>query len=233
MVVRHLRVVDGLLLVASGALLYAASWQRWAGVCEWNQTGGRRCAGRQDDRFEFHPVFDPWEPVGNAAQLAGASLLVLAIAFVLLPWALTGRRPGPVTGVALAVVVLIQVAVGVSNIRSGLTGSTVEPIFGEATIWAWFYLPIVLLVRFAFGARGWALGAAVGLILANPLVALFSYYHGPFDARPWYEAISAVFTVVAGACLLAAAVVDSQDRVPERPFPTVDRDPAPAAGPAA
>lgn len=77
-----------------------------------------------------------------------------------------------------------------SNLRSGLTGSVVEPIFGEVTLYVWFYVPFGVLVRFAFGARGLTLAAALCLILANPLVATFSYYNGSFDARPWYEAIS-------------------------------------------
>lgn len=225
---RFLRVAVGLLLGACGALLYAASWQRWAGACSFNQTGGRRCDARQNDYANVYPVFDPWEPVGNAAQLAGYSMLVLAVAFVLLPWALTGRRPGPITGVLLCVVVLVQAAVGVSNLRSGFAGSSVDPLFGETTIWVWFYVPFGVLVRFAFGARGWTLAAAIGLILANPLVSLFSYYNGSFDARPWYEAISGTFTMAAGLCLFAAAALNGRAQTSTSAATTGAPDTAPA-----
>lgn len=207
MTLRFVRVVVALLLGGSGALLYAASWQRWAGACSFSQTGGRLCNGRQSDYANIYPVLDPWEPVGDAAQLAGYSMLVLAAAFVLLPWALSGRRPGPVTAILLFVAVLAQVAVGVSNLRSGFAGSSVEPLLGETTIWAWFYAPFAVLVRFAFSSRGWTFAAAVGLVLANPLVSMFSYYNGSFDARPWYEAISATFTMTASLCLFMTAAL--------------------------
>ena len=106
MVLRVLRVGAGLLLVTSGALMYAASWQRWAGVCPWGDDDGARCSVRQDHRYDFVAPSAPWEPVGEAAQLAGWSLLVLALAFALLPWALTGRRPRVASAVALVGAVL-------------------------------------------------------------------------------------------------------------------------------
>lgn len=210
MAVRVLRIAVGVLLGASGVLMYAASWQRWSGVCAWNQSGGPRCSGRQDDMYEFLPVGAPWEPIvpiSNASQLAGWSLLVLALAFVFLPWALIGRRPGPFIAAVQLGVVLIQVEVGVATLRSGLTATIVEPIFGDTVIGLWVYVPFVVLVAFAFfGARSWTLLASViCLILATPIVALFSYYHGPFDARPWYEAITAILTVAAGVFLLIAS----------------------------
>ena len=79
---------------ASGALMYTASWQRWAGACRWGDAESNRCLSRQDHLYDFVAPTGPWEPVGDAAQLAGWSLLFLAFAFDLLPWALTGRRPG-------------------------------------------------------------------------------------------------------------------------------------------
>lgn len=207
MTVRVQRILVGLLLGASGVLMYAASWQRWSGACRWNQSGGPRCSGRQDDMFEFLPVGAPWAPIGNAAQLAGWSVLVLALAFVFLPWALTGRRPGPFIVAVQLGAVLVQAAVGVATLRSGLTGTIVEPIFGDTMIGLWYFVPFGVLVAFAlFCARSSTLVAAVlCLILATPIVAVLSYYHGPFDARPWYEAISAIFTVAAGVLLLIAA----------------------------
>jgi hypothetical protein len=59
----------------------------------------------------------------------------------------------------------------------------------------------------AVAARGWAAtAAAVSLFLASPLVAAFTYAIGPYDARPWWEAISGVLTATAGLCLLVCAV---------------------------
>ena len=215
MTLRVLRVGAGVLLGASGALMYAASWQRWAGACPWGDVESTLCSSRQDHLYDFVAPGPPWEPVGDAAQLAGWSLLVLALAFVLLPWALTGRRPGVVSAAALVGAVLATGAVGVATLRSGLTGGVVHPISDDLALYAWAFVPPVLLVRFAFAARGWTLVAAIWLLLATPLVAAFSYAVGPYDARPWWEAISGVLTATAGLCLLGAAAFSSRSRTYE------------------
>lgn len=206
MTLRVLRVVAGVLLGASGALMCAASWQRWAGACSFGDVDETLCDRRQDHLYDFVPPMAPWEPVGDAAQLAGWSLLVLALAFVLLPWALTGRRPGHVAAVALVGAVVAIAAVGVATLCSGLAGSLVSSKFYGVALFGWLLLPLVLLVRFAVAARGWPLAAAIWLVLANPFVAGLSYSMGSYDARPWWEAISGLLTVTAGLCLLAAAV---------------------------
>jgi len=206
MALRIVRVVVGLLLGVAGSLMYAASSQRWAGACPW--VGGvdeTLCAVRQSHLYDFLVPAPPWEPVGTAAQLAGWSLLVLALAFAPLPWALLGRRPDIASAVTVLCVVLATGAVGVAVLRSGLTMSVVEPVGAGVTLFVWTLVPPVLLVRFAIAARGWALGATVTLILATPLVASLSYAIGPFDAQPWWEAVSGLFTAAAGLCLLGAA----------------------------
>ncbi|HQR27801.1 MAG TPA: hypothetical protein PLP61_12255 [Nocardioides sp.] len=225
MALRVLRVGVGALLGASGALMYAASWQRWAGVCPWGDVEGGACSSRQDHLYDFVAPTAPWEPVGIAAQLAGWSLLVLALALVPLPWALTGRRPGAVSAVALGGAVLAVGAVGVATLRSGLTGSVVEPISPELAGLVAALVPPALLVRFAVVSRGWTLAAAVWLVLATPLVAAFTYAVGPYDAQPWWEAISGLFTVTAGLCLLGAAAFSGRSRTHER---AVAASPAPA-----
>ena len=42
--------------------------------------------------------------------------------------------------------------------------------------------------------------------MASPLVAGFTYAVGSYDARPWWEAVSGLLTVVAGGVLTAGAV---------------------------
>ena len=228
MALRVLRVGVGVLLVASGALMYAASWQRWAGACPWGDVDGALCTIRQDHLYDFLPPITPWEPVGDAAQLAGWSLLVLALAFVLLPWALTGRRPGVVSTAALVGVVLGLAVVGIGTVRSGLAGSVVQPFAFDVAVYVWFFVLPVVLVRFAIDSRGWALAAAVWLILATPLVAAFSYAVGPYDARPWWEAISGLLIATGGLCLLGAAALRS--RSPTRESAAPHASPARAGG---
>lgn len=78
---RVLRLGAGVLLGASGALMYAASSQRWADACPWGAVAGdverELCTSRQDHVYDFVAPSAPWEPVGHTAQLAGWSLLVL------------------------------------------------------------------------------------------------------------------------------------------------------------
>lgn len=208
MTMNFLRAGVGVLLGVSGTLLGTASWQRWADVCAWGEGGSRQCLERQDHRYDVVVPGAPWEPVGAAAELAGLSLLVLALVFVLLPWTLAGRRPG-VGSVALQVgVVLSLAAVGVGVLRSGLTGEVVDPVSGDVALWGWLLLTPVFVVHLAVVARGWGRAAAVLLVLASPLVAWFSYAVGPYDARPWWEAVSGLLVVGAGVCLLVAAVLE-------------------------
>lgn len=209
--------------------MYAASWHRWAGACLWGDVDGRLCTSRQDHLYDFVSPTAPWQPVGDAAQLAGWSLLVLALAFVLLPWALTGRRPGVASAAVLLGAVMAMAAVGVATLRSGLAGSVVGPIADDVALFVWLLVPPALLVRFAVAARGWPQAATVYLILATPLVSAFTYAVGPYDAQPWWEAISGLLTATAGLCLLAAAALSSRPQTHESAAPVAPAAPAGAA----
>lgn len=215
MALRVLRVLTAALLGASGVLMFAASWQRWADYCRWGNVDIGLCGEREDHRYDFVAPVDPWEPVGQAAELAGWSMLLVAFALALMPWALTGRRPGVFSSVALIGAVLAQAAMGVATLRSGLAGIPVEPIGSGLAVYVWLLVPPVLLGRFAVAARGWPRAAAVLLVLATPLVAGLTYAIGSYDARPWYEAMSGAFTVAAGLCLLVAAAFSSSSQTKE------------------
>jgi hypothetical protein len=206
-VLRISRVWVAATLMTSGGLLYAASWQRWAGACPWRgDQETPKCETRMDHLYDFLPPQEPWMPAGVAAELAGASLLVLAVALLPLPWALTGRKPGPLPAVALLATVLIEMGVGLATLRSGLEGAVVSPVGSEVTSSLWVLVPPLLFACVGGLSRGWARGAAVLLVLASPLVAFFSYAIGPFDAQPWWEAISGLLTCAAGACVLVEAI---------------------------
>jgi hypothetical protein len=172
-----------------------------------------------DHLYDFLPPTEPWMPAGTAAQLAGASLLVLAVALLFLPWALTGRQPGRPAVVVLLAAVLIVIDVGQATLRAGLEGAVVRPVASNVAIWLWALVLPLMYVCLALLSRGWeSVAAAVLLILASPLVAAFSYAIGPWDAQPWWEAISGLLTCAAGACLLVAAV----RRPARRPDPVVE-----------
>lgn len=210
---RIVRVWVALTLMASGVLMYAASSQRWLGACPWgNDPETRACDLRMDQLYGFLPPSEPWEPAGTAAELAGSSLLVFAMALGALPWALAGRRLGAGTVLALLVCVLAVIDVGVAVLRSGLAGTVVHPLSGDLAVLHWILALPVFFSWLAFLSRGWAVAAPVFLVLGSPLVAAFTYAIGSFDANPWYEAMSGVLVAAAGACLLAEAVRRSATR---------------------
>lgn len=215
------RVLVATMVMASGGLLYAASWQRWGGACPWRgDQETEACETRMDHLYGFLPPWEPWMPVGLAAELAGTSLLVLAVA--LLAWlvAWSGRKPGLPAAVALLAPVLIVADVGLATLRSGLAGAVVSPVIPDAVLWLWVLVPPFLYGYLALVSRGWASGAAVLLILASPLVASGTYAIGPWDAAPWWEAISGLLTCGAGLCVLVEAI--------RRPAARSDADVEPA-----
>lgn len=219
---RMLRVFTGLGLGASGALMFAASWQRWARPCL--DESPAACEQREDHLYDFLPPSDPWEPVGHAAELGGLSLLVLALVLVLLPWAVTGSRPGRYSAVALVASVLATGAVGLATLRSGLSAEVASVPLGGWCLAVWALVPTILVGRWAVAARGWVAGVAcVVLIMSMPVVAVF-YSIGSYDSRAWMEAISGGFTAVAGLCLIVAAVLPAQLAEPSVPDSEVVTD---------
>jgi hypothetical protein len=224
MALTRVRIWTAATLVASGALLYAASWQRWSGACRWTQDHDTfACDVRQDHLYDFLLPAEPWRPVGDAAELAGASLLVLALALPLLATAVTGRRPGALAAAALLASTLAVVDVGVATLRSGLTGTVVRPVTDDLALWLWLFVPVAVLVALAVRGRGWARAGAILLVLGAPLVAAFSYAIGPFDAAPWWEAISGLLTAAGGLCVLMAAVGRPERRREQVARPVVAR----------
>ncbi|MGN0063806.1 MAG: hypothetical protein ACI379_06155 [Nocardioides sp.] len=213
-----MRLVVGLLLGLSGSLMIAASAQRWAAPCPWGEpTSTPQCELRQDHRYDFLLPSDPWQPLGGAAQLAGWSLLVLAVAYLVLPWTLLRGGAGRLATAAGIVLAAATTDVGAATLRSGLAGSPVDPVSGIAAVWIWALVAPAFLILLALPSalpdgtldtrrpRGLARAALVPLALATPIVAAFTYAVGSYDARPWWEAYNGALTATAGLCLLAAA----------------------------
>lgn len=203
------RVWAAAALVASGALMYAASWQRWSAACPWGASESRACTVRQDHLYDFILPTEPWQPIGTAAQLAGASLVLGALALPGLAITMRPRRrPGPVMVLAVVVAVLATTDVGVATWRSGHHGVAVPPLTDDLALSLWLLAPFGLLVWLGvaawWGERARARAAiAIGLLLlGSPLVAAFSYAIGSFDANPWWEATMGVFTAAGGGGVL-------------------------------
>lgn len=198
----------GTLLVVSGGLLVTASWQRWHEVCPWGtDEEAPGCLSWQDHKYDFVAPSEPWVPVGSAAEVAGVSFLLLAVALVTLPW-LAAPRPRSRTLACLVVASVLAALpyadVGVATLRSGLAGRPVD-LWGDAgSLLLYLLAPFGFCVWYAVAAARAPLQLAAGvlLVLATPPFVIFVYGIGPYDSRPWYEAAPGGLTALAGVCLL-------------------------------
>ncbi|SEC98887.1 hypothetical protein SAMN04489844_3411 [Nocardioides exalbidus] len=203
--IRPVRVVVGVLLVASGALMFAASRQRWASACPYGGSPDTpACEVRQDHRFDVVVPSDPWTPIGTSAQQAGWSLLVLASAMLLLPFALAAGRAAVGWGLGAVVAAGGIADIGQATLRSGLAGRPIAPLTESGSLLWWCLVPTVLLVGLLWKSRGWPRAGAAFVLLGSPFVAALTYGIGSFDAAPWWEAYSGTFTALGGLCLLVA-----------------------------
>lgn len=204
------------MLAAAGALMVAASAQRWWPACRLGSFDSGACPGLQDDAYDFVLPLDPSVAVGAATQLQGVALLFLAGAALLLPAALTGRPVAWALRLA-AVSVSIGIAViGVVTWHAGRTGEVVA-LPGTTLAGALWVLGLPCLALAAAAAaeparrsRDVARWAVAGsLVAGSPVVttlflAPMLLGYSSYDTTPWTEAVSGAFLVAAALCLLPA-----------------------------
>ena len=212
--------------------MHAASWQRWADACRGATSEARDAPTARTMATTWWAPSAPWEPVGDAAQLAGWSLLIVAFASVLQSWALTGRRAGRrVRRGADRCGAGTGGVVGVASLRWGLAGSVVHPIFTQPCLcgfWCtrscWFRSRMPLVAGRWSGRWAGPRHSAGG----RPCYAVGSYH-----AQPWWEAISGLLTGTAGLCLVGAAAScpceRSRSHICRAPGPATSRLPARSA----
>jgi hypothetical protein len=219
------RVVGCLLLAASGLLMIAASRERWWPACRLGDFESSRCLKMQDHRYDFLPPMDPWSPIGEAATLAGVSLVLLGVVAGGLPLLLPVARHRRLVA-ALQVVVAVGLAtVGLAAVASAAAGRpSWESLAAPAgLVWVLVWPVTVILTtawssRVAVRPRLGLLGAGL-LVGSSPLPQLFfaplfvSYLS--HDTSPWGEAVGGAFLVCAAVVLwLATAPVETKDGPP-------------------
>lgn len=204
-------VVVSLLLLASGSVLAAASWQRWWPACRLGDFDSPRCVEVQGDFYDFIVPSDEWIAIGNTAGLAATSLLLLAAAAAALPSVLAARlmwqtvAAGTVVGVALLLV-------GAQTWLSGTAGHAVAVpgIFAAMVVFA-FVTPVVVFAVLVPPSGPDSRTRAVGRVLltmallaATPFGSLVAVSvvtgYASHDTTPWEEAVT-------GGCLVLAAVL--------------------------
>jgi hypothetical protein len=197
------------LLALAGALWVAAAVQRWWPACPRSDFDSAACIELQDHLYDYVAPTAPWVPVGNAAELAGVAMVVLAFGVAVLPWLWEPVRP--LACLAVAVPAVAVLLVGVWTWRAGLTHEVVGgAVLPAILVWS-FVLPLALSAaavatsrdgRTPQRTRRWRVAAAVFLSLATPLAEVM---FGPLllgymshDSTPWTE-------IMTGTLLVAAA----------------------------
>ncbi|ALJ20178.1 hypothetical protein [Microbacterium sp. No. 7] len=201
-------------LAVSAVAQFAASMQRWVTAWDtWELAG----AWVEDHRFDYFLPADPWEPIGNAAELFGLGHLLIAVALVLISGIATRsrRRLGLVAALAAATPFVLM---GVHCVWSGMTGA-VSPLAAVLDGWG-VMLPgllgligfVVLIVALARDDAAWipAVALLVPTTVWGYLVATFAiapmFAERSYDTTRWTETVLAVWTALAAIAALAALI---------------------------
>ena len=213
----HMGLAASTLLAAAGVLAIAAAAQRWWSACEIGAFDTSSCLRLQGNDYNYTVPSDSWVPVGSAAELQGVAMLFLAIAVLLLPAALTGRRPRLVLSIA-AVVVSVGIAVSAAvTWLSGYAGQvvTMPGMWLPVMLW-WLGLPALVAASAAsagpvpvrVGVQRWAVVACV-LASTPPLPQLFVapmlFFYQSHDIIPWSEAVGGMLLIGASVFLALAS----------------------------
>jgi hypothetical protein len=159
-----------------------------------------------------------WEPVGVAAGLHGVAMMLLAVAVLLLPRLLVGRRPSLTLSLSAVVVAVATAVVAAAQWRSGFEGQLVTfPGLGIAATLSWVGLPalaIALVVSTVLHPtlvsppqRVWTgrLVVMACLVANNPIFSLMAaamvFGYMSYDTTPWSEAVGGLFLIVASGFL--------------------------------
>jgi hypothetical protein len=145
-------------------------------------------------------------------------MMCLAVAVLLLPRLLTGRRPGRVLSLSAVVVAVATAVVATAQWRSGLEGQVVTvPGLGAAATLSWLGLPALAIgavvstvlhpPRVSPPQRVWTGRLVVmGLLVANnPIFSLMAASmvvgYMSYDTTPWSEAVGGLFLIGASRFL--------------------------------
>jgi hypothetical protein len=208
------------LLLTSAALQLVASLQRWV---VFRSASDEFVA--EDHLYDYVWPYAPWEPIGNAAELFGAGVLLLAPGVVLMAIGVSassrfgGHHPAIgviviVGEIALALLVAGSFAVaGAHPFLSGIAGAPSQlrddggsgwlAIFGLIGLCAlWLHRSPAAMVTcvFLIGSTG------VGHLIAAFNVAPFLAGYVSHDSTPWTETVIAAWTAAAGFMVILAAV---------------------------
>ncbi|WP_043671899.1 hypothetical protein [Clavibacter michiganensis] len=202
-------LLAALLLAASAGLQHAASLERWVQAPP--MLGEHSI---QSHLFDFSFPADPWEPVGDAAQLLGVGYLLLAAGLVAAVAGPGIRRPRGTLALAAAVAASFAY-LGAHALVSGILGAPTALQSTTAAAVPGLVAPAGLVVLGVLHARPSPATAAacamlLGATLPGHLVATFVVAPAlvgeqSFDTTPWTESVVAAAVALAAVALLVGA----------------------------
>lgn len=206
------------LFLVAAALQLTASLQRWV-VFRGSLTGDELSA--EDHLYDYSYPYDPWEPIGTAAELYGFGLLLTAVGVLVLPLGVAAmrrprRRHAVVAAIEILLAVLVACALGVDGahaLLSGLTGTPSPLQHSGAVTWIAFVGLIALGVMWRTSVAAMAtclflLGSTgVGYLFATFVIAPLFAGGISHDTTPGTETVIAATTAAAGIAMLIGAWV--------------------------
>jgi hypothetical protein len=209
------------LLLVSFTLQLIASLQRWVTF-----SGPQGPADRsvEDHAYDYFLPFEGWEPIGNAAQLLGAGLLIqvlgllaMALAVMLLPAASTVFGRAATVGIAVVEVVLVLLVAAAFTLHgglvlvAGLNGTPPGLEIGPGVFWPMLLVALVGLVALAlfWGYRLPAAGIACVFLIGSTMAGylLATYMVAPILFGMSHDTARFTETVVAASTAAAAVAV--------------------------
>ncbi|MBD3925053.1 hypothetical protein IEZ26_10510 [Nocardioides cavernae] len=208
------RAAVAALIALAGALWVAAAAQRWWPACKLGDFDAVACIQLQDHLYDYVAPTAPWVAVGNAAQLAGVAMTLLAIGVTLLPWLWLPRRP--LVCLAVAFPALSVLLIGGSTWHAGLSHEALAAgVLPTILVWS-FGLPIALALAAATSrddhtarrTTRWRVVVTVLIAMATPLAELIFapilLGYMSHDSTPWTGAVTGALLVAAGCAVWPA-----------------------------
>ncbi|MBO0924298.1 hypothetical protein J1G44_07345 [Cellulomonas sp. zg-ZUI199] len=212
------RALASVLLLSAAAMFVAAAAQRWWPACGPGLFDSDTCLRLQDHVFDYLVAYEPWTPVGQAAQYAGVAFLLLAGAAAVLPFLLV-RRPLWLQVPAAVLGAAVFAVIGAYAWTSGEAGRAQpgDAVNAATFVWAlvlpgglgvWSLIDLVDEPWPGERHTRWRGALTAALVASTPLPQLslgpITVGYSSHDTSPWSDAALAVPLAVAAALVWKA-----------------------------
>ncbi|MFU8946548.1 hypothetical protein ACLRGF_07410 [Mycetocola zhadangensis] len=223
---RHGRIAGIASLGAAALFVGAAALQLLAAIQRWVIFQPANGISVEDHLFDYSVPYEPWVPIGTAAQLYGVGMLLVALGVLLLPVSATLlRRPTEKRATAavrmsgeFALAVIGACSLGVEGAHALVSGINGTPSFlqhwgalGWLSLLSLIALAVLwrtnraLMLACVFLIGSTSVGYLVSTFFIAPLIS-----GGSHDTARWTEAVVAGWAAAAGAAMVVAVTAHSR-----------------------